>query len=541
MADLYVSTTGKDTNTGASGSPFKTIQAAASHAAPGTTIHVAAGTYTGGIDTKVNNVTYQAEGVVKIIGGTTSNGDVWTQRGNNVVIKGFDISGASSSGAYTLLTELGSNETVASCVLHDLQTHKLLSWGGAFVADAYYGGIGGTITGCRVYNVGPAGAQSNLVQGIYIAAHNWTVTNDLVYNVCGTGITSWHDTTHLTVTFDTVDKCYQGITIGAGDSSTTNDYSTVANNIVTNTVYGIDEEGATGKHNVYQNNVVWHNANFDFNLQNGLKATGTIRADPRYKNPAAGDYSLLPGSPAAGKGASISGPTPAASASTLSSPQAATVAAGSDTLAAADQASVAAGATRNTAATAPGAASLALATTPRTIEVSDGATVTVAAGEVNVTGSATVNVSGNATINAGTGTDTIRVTAGNVVVNGSTGTLSFAGGGGGTATLTLKGGSTTATFGSGGALVNVGGTGTFTGGSGVELYNFIKDSLLDKVTINNFTVGTDHLHLTGYGATATAGVSTITDGSAGVSIALADGSSISLAGVHTTTLGSLFA
>jgi hypothetical protein len=537
MADLYVSATGKDTNNGSANSPFKTIQAAANHATSGTTVHVAAGTYAGGIDTKVNNVTYQAEGVVKIIGGTTSNGDIWTQRGNNVVIRGFDISGANSSRAYTLLTELGSNEMVANCVLHDLQTRKLLSWGGAFVADADNGGSGGTITGCRVYNVGPSGAQSNTVQGIYIAAHDWTVNNDLIYNVCGTGITSWHDATHLTITFDTVDKCYQGITIGAADSNNKNDYSAVTNTIVSNTVAGIDEEGVTGIHNIYQNNVVWHNSSFDYNLLNGLKATGTIHADPRYKNPAAGDYSLQPGSPATGKGASISGPTPTAAASTLSSPQAA-----SDSLTSADQASVAdgsAGATRHTATTAPGAASLALTTTPRTIEVSDGATVTVAAGEVNITGSATVNVSGNATINAGTGTDTIRVTAGNVVVNGSTGTLSFAGGGG-TTTLNLKGGNTAATFGSGGAVVNVGGTGTFTGGSGVELYNFVKDSVLDRVIINNFTVGTDHLRLTGYGST-TQGVRTITDGSTGVSIGLADGSSISLVGVHTATPTSLFA
>ena len=62
------------------------------------------------------------------------------------------------------------------------------------------------------------GQTSNLVHGIYIAAHDWTVSNNTVYAIAGTGITSWHDSTHLTITHNTVDNAYQGITIGAGES-----------------------------------------------------------------------------------------------------------------------------------------------------------------------------------------------------------------------------------------------------------------------------------------------------------------------------------
>jgi Ca2+-binding RTX toxin-like protein len=152
-----------------------------------------------------------------------------------------------------------------------------------------------------------------------------------------------------------------------------------------------------------------------------------------------------------------------------------------------------------------------------------------------------VNVNGNDTINCDTGSDTIKVNAGNVTVNGSTGTLSFIGGGSGTATLNLKGGTTTASFGSGGATVNVAGSGTFTDGTGVETYNFTKGGPVDTVVINQFRVGTDHLHLNGYGSRTTSGAS-ITHKSGGVSIRLNDGSNIRLNGVPTsTTLGQLFA
>src|SRR5262249_41516366 len=43
--DFYVSTTGSDSNPGTQASPFLTLWKAASVAAPGTTVHVAPGTY----------------------------------------------------------------------------------------------------------------------------------------------------------------------------------------------------------------------------------------------------------------------------------------------------------------------------------------------------------------------------------------------------------------------------------------------------------------------------------------------------------------
>ena len=186
-----------------------------------------------------------------------------------------------------------------------------------------------------------------------------------------------------------------------------------------------------------------------------------------------------------------------------------------------------------------------MTSTINTMTVSSGQNVTTQPGftdTVNIVGSgnATVNVNGNDTINCNTGTDTIRVSAGNVTVNGNTGTISFVGGGSGTATFNLKGGTTTATLGSGGATVNVAGKDTFTCGRGVETFNFTNDASIDTAVINSFAVGTDHLHLNGYGSGTTTGAS-ITNTTGGVSIRLTDGSSIRLNGIATnTTLSQIF-
>jgi hypothetical protein len=190
------------------------------------------------------------------------------------------------------------------------------------------------------------------------------------------------------------------------------------------------------------------------------------------------------------------------------------------------------------------AAQVMSSTTNPPITVYSGQTVTTQPGftdTVTMVGSTTLTTNGNDTVNAGTGSDTIKVNAGNVLVNGSaTGTLSFIEAGSGTATLNLKGGTTTAKLGAGTGIVNIAGTTAITCGTGADIFNLVKGMPIgsDNV-IWNFAVGTDHLHLSGYGS-GTSAVAWITNGKAGVSLALTDGTHVGLVGVHTTTLSQLF-
>jgi hypothetical protein len=83
---------------------------------------------------------------------------------------------------------------------------------------------------------------------------------------------------------------------------------TVINNIVTNTRYGIYEDGITGRNNVYRNNLIHNSTVHDLRLRNGLRAIGTVRADPMYVDGRRHDYRLRPGSPAIGAAATGSDP-----------------------------------------------------------------------------------------------------------------------------------------------------------------------------------------------------------------------------------------
>ena len=93
------------------------------------------------------------------------------------------------------------------------------------------------------------------------------------------------------------------LVIGAGDSphGVTNDYSLVQNNIIYNSARtAIAESGKTGQHNKYIDNLIYC-GNIDISLNNGLRAMGTVNADPKFVNntgTAAGNYQLLGNSPA---------------------------------------------------------------------------------------------------------------------------------------------------------------------------------------------------------------------------------------------------
>src|SRR5260370_18044184 len=102
------------------------------------------------------------------------------------------------------------------------------------------------------------------------------------------------------------------MTVGDGDSpgGQTNDYSLVENNIIYNsTRTAIAETGTTGPHNQYIDNLIY-GGDTSISLNNGLHATGTIYADPKFidnTGTATGNYQLQAISPARGAGVALAG------------------------------------------------------------------------------------------------------------------------------------------------------------------------------------------------------------------------------------------
>src|SRR4029077_2191395 len=139
--------------------------------------------------------------------------------------------------------------------------------------------IGNLVVKITPYNGCPGGHQAS---GLYAQIPYSVIANNIVINA-GYAIQSWHAASHVTVYGNTVVNNLRAITVGAGDSpgGVINDYSLVQNNIIYNsTNTAIAETGRTGPHNQYLNNLIF-GRNTNISLNNGLRATGTIYADPR--------------------------------------------------------------------------------------------------------------------------------------------------------------------------------------------------------------------------------------------------------------------
>lgn len=330
MTQLYVSTAGSDSNNGSASSPFLTIAAAAASATPGTTINVAPGDYAGGFTTSASGtasapITFVSTvpGGAHIIGaGTASTAMGWDNAGSNVVITGFNIDG---SGSQATSWRLGFYNTGSNVIFQNNTVHDILTDASAFAAasasgnggagiemDNYDGGTQGSIIGNTVYNIGPSGQTSSLVHGIY-QIESGTVANNVIYNVVGNGVTSWHGSDNINIVNNTIDNARDGgIFVGSGDggsSSTSGDYFTVENNIVTNSAWGIAEGGTTGIHNFYKDNLLYNNTQNTISLQNGLQASGTLIANPLFVDAPAHNYQLQSGSPAVGAGTMSGAPS----------------------------------------------------------------------------------------------------------------------------------------------------------------------------------------------------------------------------------------
>jgi len=298
MTDLYVSTSGSDTNDGTQASPFRTIVKASQAATAGSTVHVAPGTYTGGFQTKTSGVTYVSDekwGAKIVPGANNARAQAWDNRGANVTIDGFEIDGSSPQGGtpwrFGVYTA-GSDSVVQNVKVHDL-VRDSSAWsaansggggGAGIMGDSYYGGKNVTLRNNDIYGIGPDGKSSNLVHGIYMATSG-TVADNAVHWVVGDGVTSWHDASNLTVTGNKIGWVGgAGVMIGAGDyyhTSAPHDYSRVTGNVITNAAKGIEEYGNVGSHNTYSGNTLTNNGT-DWDLISGARASAAMELLPEH-------------------------------------------------------------------------------------------------------------------------------------------------------------------------------------------------------------------------------------------------------------------
>lgn len=322
--ELYVAPDGLDTNPGTRAAPLRSLARAAQLVTPGTIVNVLPGIYHGGFRTSIDGRAnarivfrsterWRARIVPPPVSATALG---WDNRASYIDIEDFDVDGspgldgpdASAGIRWTTGIYSGGsyNRIVGNHVHHVAITVPCTSAGGSGIGvDSYYKGTHSEVIGNSVHDIGPPGCR--WVQGIYVSTPA-TIRNNVVYRVAEAGIHLWHDAHDVVVANNTVTASNTGIVVGGGDFYHTegpNDHTRVVSNIVYDNRYGISEQGATGPHNTYRNNLVFGNPDGDWHLAAGMSHSGTVAAEPHfvaYTRDGTPDFSLAQNSPAIGKG-----------------------------------------------------------------------------------------------------------------------------------------------------------------------------------------------------------------------------------------------
>lgn len=372
VSNFFVNgSTGSDSNSGlcaVSGTPagctgpwatFSKANSSFTLGASGTLITVAAGTYntcpaTNRGGTSTQQVVWQSASLygAKIV---CNGSDMWNNSASFITIKGFEMTPTDTSVNGPSCAGITSNASFVQA--RNNYIHDIVARGPAFFPNGCTNG-GGGIDFLWNGNHYPAAnsnhdnlADSNLIDGVgiagnpsgscagyhgvYPAAARTTVTNNVITHNCGWGVHVYHDATTSVISNNVIiGNLRGGITVGAAEG-TTNNNTSVFNNIVAlnqggeggigdyyNGAENGSEVGLTFRNNiVYNNTPNWKTRPCAINADTGagcsyMTVSGTIVASAsQYAglfvnntgNAKTGDWHLAVGSIAINAGSSVNG------------------------------------------------------------------------------------------------------------------------------------------------------------------------------------------------------------------------------------------
>jgi hypothetical protein len=323
--ELYVSTSGSDSNSGALSAPFRTIQKAANAATAGSTIHVAAGNYA---ETIVSRVSGSAAARIRFISDTKwgakilPNGvggyTMWSAQGGFTDIEGFEVNGTGGTNVRVGIYLNGGNSSVKNSLVHHVaETSGCDNRGGAGLLSDQ--GRGPTFTnydfiGNTVHHVG---AGCGWIQGIYHSSSG-NIKNNVVY-AASQGLNLGHDAHNINAVNNTLfGNSGYGVHYGGCQEAYNNGCPTygikVHNNIIFDNYGGVAGPiTVEDVDNEVKNNLIYGNTkNFDLASPSNSSRTGEIAANPQFVNyirTGGGDYHLKSTSPAIDKGLTSTAPS----------------------------------------------------------------------------------------------------------------------------------------------------------------------------------------------------------------------------------------
>src|SRR6266516_2358857 len=303
-ANYYVAPSGSDANPCTAAAPCYTMQRVSQLLRPGDNAHFAPGNYTWSYSGNKVSVSGTATAPISYISDTkwgakiygSGCDPIWND-GDYVQIINFDVTGDCSEG----ITTNGNYSKVIGNRVHDLPAASG-GYGGIKGDCCYSNRTGIQIIGNVVDNIA-MGSGSNLIHGIYTASPGSVIMNNIVTRVSAACITHYHGATHSIVSNNVVANCKYGIQIAADGAITSDDYTTVDNNIAVNNGRGIYEYPTAGPHNVYNNNIVYNSSVANFDLCCGGTQSGSITLTAaqfsalfvNYTGDMTGDYHLRSG------------------------------------------------------------------------------------------------------------------------------------------------------------------------------------------------------------------------------------------------------
>jgi hypothetical protein len=249
---------------------------------------------------------------------------VWLNHSSYVDIVGFELVGASDT-EWGILNRAAFVKVIGNHI-HDIPVSSCNGTsgsGGGVVHNNDNGSQGSDTIGNLIHHIGPLLADGLAINSYCNDAngirHNQTggnIQNNIIHRVATWGIHPYGAATNLNITnnlvFNSGANDGNGGARGGGimiaGSATTNDNTTVSNNIIRNNRgYAVVEYGSTGTNNTYANNVLFSNF-LGVELQNGLTATGSITTDPLmvdFRLDGSGNYRLTTSSPALDQGSTV--------------------------------------------------------------------------------------------------------------------------------------------------------------------------------------------------------------------------------------------
>jgi len=302
-ANYYVAPAGSDANPCTAAAPCYTMARVSQLMRPGDNAHFAPGNYTWTYSGNKVTVSGTAAAPISYVSDTkwgakvTGSGcdPIWNS-GDYVQIINFDVTGNCSEG----IGVNGNYNKVIGNRVHDLPGTG--GYAGILADCCSYSKTGIQIIGNVVDNIA-MGTGSNLIHGIYTGGPSSIIMDNIVTRVSAACITHYHGATRSIVSNNIVANCKYGIQIAADGAITSDDYTTVDNNIAINNGRGMYEYPTAGPHNVYNNNIVYNNSTANLDLCCGGTQSGTITLTAaqfsalfvNYTGDMTGDYHLRSG------------------------------------------------------------------------------------------------------------------------------------------------------------------------------------------------------------------------------------------------------